>query len=1170
VADWLITVGPNGSAGTLTQAFVLAAQGPGLFQPSGGYDRTVIRLDTDIEVAPPWVPGGWAGALGPIVVQGNGTGGGSTLVLNQGFASGIFFIRGGVDVTFQDLRLDVDPTLSIDAVFLQDETSCLRFTHVTAEAEGAPDEPLAACFARVTGEEATLVARGLRVGQGFQVGIDASSAPVRFATSPVIDIRRSGFRNLDTGVSLTNISRAHIEDTTFRDSGVGFELELEMHVPPGGIISVIGCRFHDCTLGALVNDYSSRGPSNAPDATRLRSLSCDRFVDSIQPTFILPFERHVRFHRNEFRAPDVRRYPDTPVGPEDAWGVVDGESIGLAINFDPCGIPFDERHPSGALHPNTPDAIGPPRVTANHNIFHLLDTGASVAVGSVGRVTFDRNTFVANAVRSLRVSGVVGGPGSDLSLTVTRNLFQSIAGRPWLGLPEGEAPPAFPSPRQVFGAVEVWAFISSFTLSKHVTVQANVFSGFDGVHPTIYGWSGATSPQPLTQWSGLNADIDESIAPVVRLPRIRLVEGRALTVVTFDYHAVLGGPAAPTEPEDVLPFDPDALAARRSPVVESALDHYGEDMDFHPIALSLAGAARERRAWEAWPLIGWGAFSARAAELTDAGVYGRGYFHQPGTTLSALDESFGGGEAVLHTVVGQGREVFVTLPWQSGPRGDDGPPNCVYDGGVCWIDGAGPALRKYILDDDGQTVELPVPANEGGSFGGGAYSEAFVEYWLARAASYVEQIAQLDTENRIAGWLLADEHISKVTTTARPSVAEFLARAREVIREADPVRRPVRLGMSSNIHPTIGAPQYELGAVNLSWNGSSLVGGLAPPAWAQLRHGFFAVGETARQYFGSNEAADRNDTCLELTEGVDPSAVTGRKSTITCKVDYGVALALPMNHEGTLRFLTADVQSSWHLVRSVTGARQAANRTYGHHHVRVLREDLELNEQIADVAMSPTPWSGLVFFNAPVLAEANFDGFPIPIEAGYFRHDFWAGVHHADGIWSYAINQLVEQDPDGLQPTAAALGTEVAHGLELIKGTNPAGAGLRNALGNGWRWQVLHDLDPGPPWMQGFLVNSSTSQNVEFGAGTGRTPQVFLGGDAYRDLICTALRVGFTTWLIITNSVPPLGANTLEFQHTGPVVNLTPASGANLTLGSSVHTVAFSEIDAIVLRLDLR
>ena len=392
------------------------------------------------------------------------------------------------------------------------------------------------------------------------------------------------------------------------------------------------------------------------------------------------------------------------------------------------------------------------------------------------------------------------------------------------------------------------------------------------------------------------------------------------------------------------------------------------------------------------------------------------------------------------------------------------------------------------------------------------------------------------TENRIAGWLVADEHLSGITTTSRPSVA----------------------------------PQYEFGAVNLSWNGSTLGAAPTAPAWAQLRHGFFAVGETSRQYFGSNEAGAKADTCLELTEGIDPSAVTGRKSTVTCKVDYGMALSLPMNHEGTLRFLTADVQSSWHFVRSVTGARQAANRTYGHHHVRVLREDLELNEQIADVAMSPTPWSGLVFFNAPVLAEGNFAGSPIPIDAGYFRHDFWAGVHHADGIWSFSLAQLVEQDPNGQQPTAAALGTEVAQGLELIKGANPAGAGLRNALGNSWRWQVMHPGDPGPPWMQGFLVTSGQTDNVEFGADTGRTPEELLGGDAYRDLVCTALRVGFTTWLIITNSVPPNGANTLKFQHTGPVVNLTPASGATLTIDASLHTVVFTEIDAIVLRLDPR
>jgi len=285
----------------------------------------------------------------------------------------------------------------------------------------------------------------------------------------------------------------------------------------------------------------------------------------------------------------------------------------------------------------------------------------------------------------------------------------------------------------------------------------------------------------------------------------------------------------------------------------------------------------------------------------------------------------------------------------------------------------------------------------------------------------------------------------------------------------------------------------------------------------------------------------------------------------TCVNDFGAVLGVPIDSSGNIRVLTHHVQSSWQFNRSVSNLSpdlHETNRSYAHHQGLVLRDTLELGTLLQDRAMGTGRQDGHCFFNPSVVSEGAF--LPdAPDSLPAHRHDFWAGVHHAGGVWCYKLSAL----NDGSGDRNAAASEAAEEGLELLKGWNALGRGLREALANGQKWQVMRQGDAGPPWLTGWSNSLEFTSDIEFGRQSGRT----FGRNlefGYLDICTTALRLGQTTWLIVTNSVDE--QRTIGFDHPGAATVRAPHPGATLALGANgvTWTLAMGPTDAAVLRLD--
>lgn len=91
-------------------------------------------------------------------------------------------------------------------------------------------------------------------------------------------------------------------------------------------------------------------------------------------------------------------------------------------------------------------------------------------------------------------------------------------------------------------------------------------------------------------------------------------------------------------------------------------DYHGEEMSFHTLSGSLAGAGRERRAHAAWPLIGWAAGPTWEG-LVDHSMGGRVYVHREGSGASGerLREALANGQLWQAMRVGA-----AAPPWLNG------------------------------------------------------------------------------------------------------------------------------------------------------------------------------------------------------------------------------------------------------------------------------------------------------------------------------------------------------------------------------------------------------------------------------------------------------------------------------------------------------------------------
>ena len=1205
MTDVVVEVGfwPGGLASALAGLAAVAASDPGadrivldlrepiLEHPPGritlppGVDRLLVRGTRGPRSGPdPSPPGGFAHTF---------------LALPSGH--GDIRLASGVDVEYQDIRFITQGAQPL-SLFLQEEGgSTLRFTNCVA---GAPDgeAPEAAdqVLARLRGPGDRLLADGLRVGLGFTHAIDARAPVDGVASSPLVDLRRCGFRDLDVAVRLVNLSHARLRECLFVECGTGVWSTSEPGAAPGGLLHVADSRFQDCVRGLIVQDRSAEAAAVGAAPADQRPFEPPQASGPIGPATQPTRRRTVRILRNEFRAPETRQFPSVDVlAPVDAWGVRDGEVIGARLEFNP--------HPASNAEPFGPQLL------MQANVVHLLDHGVGLRVGRDGQVVLDHNTFVANAVRSVFLQRIASATkGAEFGLVVTRNIFQSVSQRAWLGLREGTPPPSVVAPRYVHGGVEIVPSMSGTLLRALIWVAANVFADFGTVHPRLYTpvsfgngrveldvWEGAQTSGPggLTRWSNTRWDEPERCV-VLRLPRVRRVQGDTLTTVEFDYHAALGAAGAPGAHAKAHVVNEPWLRSRGAPVTRPHRDYHGEDMDFH-LTTPLVGAARERRHAAAWPLYSWGGQDEHLGTLVDARIGGRAYIHRRGSgpngepTLIDLVESFTSGRnwalSGIERAAQRGEGFLVSIPvwaWCGDPADLDGIEDH-HDSRRALATVDGQVFCRQFVTVDGEEIELPStnvsfcrfgqpPLVPECSFGGDHWDPSFVDYWIGRLRQYVAALTQFDVENSIEGWVVGDEVLQT------PSSLELLAKARDAIAETDPLRRNVYTGLSSlDSRPHWGGLSGTIGGVALDHDESlSLEGRHWRPAPGVHGGATIFLGRQPRSYRGSQHPDFvRQQTarvCL-VNENGSP-APDGEDSE--CRHDFGIILATPLDSRGRPRFATMHVQSSWHFNRSVQDPPNSEsttvdsihqrNRSYAHHHGLVLRDTLELGRLVAERSLTPVPQNGHTFFNPLVVADTvTPEGGPTWVAAApsglrYYRHDFWAGIHHAGGAWCYSLGQLDMSTTANRNRFASEAAFE---GLSLLKASDPNGSGLREALANGHRWQMMRAGDAPPPWFSEWNQSLENTANVEFGTDSGRTlgdPR--FGEPGYYDLCTTTLRLGRRTYLIITNSRNQ--PRSLRFRPGGKHLNLTPASTANVVLDPSGHIlVTLDDIEAVVLRI---
>jgi len=1172
VSDIVVEVGVDQVVTSLAVALA-GLQNIASWEPSA--DRIVLLLRDAIASHPPGplqLPEG----IGKLLIRGRGTPTSdaeaaptagvlhTTVWLPDG--SGDIRPQPGSDIEYQDLRFIVGERQP-RSLFLQDAgASILRFRNCVADG-GSPSTD-AQVFARLSGSNDRLLADGLRVGLGFTHAIDARTDPSHLATSPMVDLRRCGFRGLQVAVRCVNLSHARVRDSVFADCGTGLWITLEPGAAPGGLIHIADNQFRDCARGAILQDRSRTAgvAGESPPDNRQFAGDVPNSVRSANQ------RRRVRFLRNEFRAPDVSAYPEIPKPLGDAWGIREHETVGLRADFDP--------------HSASGFSEWPAQLLLQSNVFHLLDHGLGLSVGQHGQAVVDHCTFVANSVRSIFVQEVATSQSRDLGLAITRNLFQAIGSRPWLGRVEGTPPLSSRPSRYRFGGVELWGAFSDLAMRERAWVASNVFADFGAEHPRIFAlvsgfgaeaavevgaWEGAVTSGAvgIVTWANRRWD-DVLRAIVLRLPRIRHVQGDRLTMVEFDYHAALGAAAAlPGESGLQLgpKFDLGWLAGRSVQLSEPQRDYHGESMGFHHLTPELAGAGRERRRWQGWPLLAWAANEDHLTRTVDATHRGVPYFvHKTPAAegqlgLDELEFVFNGVPptkvtdliAYLDTVDHGG--VLVRVDFYA-------LADCQYHDGPCSQSGAlaEDSQRVFLIPGGGQVLELPV-RNSDSSFDGGEWSQEFVNYWLGLLKRYVLLLTAADPNNRIAGWMMGDEN--PVTSA---SVLELMARAHDVIQATDPLRRPVFSGtQSSDAVPHRGGLPTAIGGVVLHADQNSALSsrGWNPPSWTSQRGAALFLDREPRALRGSLLPATRvypDQTCLigELGAAIDDPDPA-------CKDDFGVILAAPLDAFGRPRFTSHHVTSSWHYNRSIE-LLHSENRSYAHHHGLVLRDTLEIAMLYGDRSLTRVRQDGHTFFNAPVLLTAGLAQ-GVPNTLGSYRHDFWAGIHHAGGVFAYVLNQYVPPGTLASDAPPNLFSRAFDEGMELLKGTNPMGTGLREALANGERWQTLRAGDPGPPWLASWSHSPQSSENIDFGPQAGRT----LGerGPGYLDIGTTVLRLGSESWLIITNSRP--FDRWIQFQHDGDAEILNSGAATLATGVGGLWELRFrGYIDAVVLRLSAK
>lgn len=1070
---------------------------------------------------------------------------------------------------------------------------------------------------------------------GWETGL-AVETPAE-DTSASLRVSASGFRDCAQGVSIRDGADVEVAETRFDLCDTGLRLWRFLPHEKAVAATVARNQFTDCLLGLEIDDLAgsrvgTEGPQIAPadspgSATgRLEPRGGPTIGTSDAQAVFLPTRYHIE--RNEFRAPSVRRFPDSAAPYQ--W-----ERPGA------CGA---------SIRLSGPMLVGPTSVPSrailSGNLFHLLDTGLDLRPGEAGECQVVWNTFVANSRRSVRIRGQEddwrgGGP---CRVVVAANLFLGRIDRPRLGLAEGQTWDSPNGMMYLFGAVEleeVWTaerFKRDPALdpSHALLVVRNVFRDHWALpegnsEPLFY----EVEPDPRADASGVppvfwydpvnvagynffdhgdhrhrgtaweNAVVvDPMDAGVLRLPRVRLPgEGDGTVFVAFDYHCKRCG-----EEEDWGLEDADLAVLRGWGI---AVEPPDVDLEGRRrLWPMVAGAFESEPAWKQFPLIGQGAGPGGPADgivlpgepgygtaaddpalSFDAVSYGRtisperGLYDRdafPATEPDGIFQMFYGGSLTsfaddLVRARLAGLSVVMSVEWEASLKP---PTDWPSNGQVLNTDVDGNVTR-FVFDDG---LEIPI-------FGSpdSVYTEQFVLWFLARVDQLLERLAVIDPGGTVVMFATTEEFSTTinalpVATAAKQSLCH---RLRTRIQQIDPRRRRLISYQGSLGSPHIGTIYPMLGVTGdgETPDGSPYLKGSVDPNAASWRLRYMTHPASA----WTDPVDDGELATVQQFEACWTETSAGwihQGDATLCKTAYASRFRMWRDETGALKLLQDHCYHTdfmFTLSYSFPGVRDR-NRVFAFHQQRLARETLDNVQAALDTnldRMLACPLGFLDFWmwgrgEEEPLSEAEWNALR---PASHARHDVWAGIHLADGVILNAWPYRKYLDAAGTTQFRDSW-PAVAESLAVLK-NNPD---LREAIVNGerargWFWDAasLSAVHEGGDWIEVTVWPPVVALGRAYGSEMGKI------GEDLPGVQWTAWRVGNVAWVVVTCSSMLLASDSRNEQ--GPLapslqvfvsVPGTSSSTWQLRVPSTTSPVSasgfgltFSQMGAYVVRVTL-
>lgn len=373
----------------------------------------------------------------------------------------------------------------------------------------------------------------------------------------------------------------------------------------------------------------------------------------------------------------------------------------------------------------------------------------------------------------------------------------------------------------------------------------------------------------------------------------------------------------------------------------------------------------------------------------------------------------------------------------------------------------------------------------------------FTNYWVAKAATYVAQVDSYDTTDVVWGWRVIEEF----NPTQAGELAFALAQ-RDMLDTEDPGR------FKFAYMPNHAMPQWVL--------------------WTLLEKG----------------AASTNTATFTL----DPPNPIARSSTSAVVGDY-YTKPLDVERENSLELIKMFdhiVTGAYsELVLSLAPTVANNNRIHPYHRARLGRETLDILEDIYEENNTEETLEQEVpehmLFHAPDMTPEI-----VNMTADHARHDFWAGIHEANGVWiySYAYDHL-----------NAEVWEEYVRALYLIKSE------MRPFLADG---PTLVPEITASPTLDPIVEDVYVTAHYDY------APRDDLalpdGSEAYKAINATLFKNGLEGYLVVTNSVELEDSTSVEFDLVTCIDDVTVRTGNSSNMGfqDTILSDDFEAIDGLV------